>query len=415
MTFVSRLNTALLAVLALLVLSLAGCGESDKDNLVKVDFPEKLNHRVELRPSDSNESFRFAYVTDEGIKVVEEVEYTNGVTTYLFYRPDQTASKILEFYPPEKEGQMERRLKSEVYLAADGKSFSRHAAYALDGSLIRRGLRNPDGSYLTHYLRAGTDSVEVEVVYDKDLELKYEIAYHEDGSVKTRKERRSAYEMVTISYRADGSKLVEVTTTSSSHKGTFFAEDGVTIKAKFDETSYGTLDIEYFDKEGKLAYEVDYGREGKRTYTVFSGNDQADYRQQWKLVSGQFRCDAKGTYVLVEVEDFHKPGQYGRYNWSDVTDIDMYEDGKTPKKILVKEDGTRRLEVEFHPDGSVFKLSEYDSTGKVVNTTTFNPGEKDNPVTIDPKLLRLVESECLEIPARSEVAAPPQYYYDGPF
>lgn len=420
MSFVSKTAIALLAIAAaLLVLPLSGCGDRDADNLVRVDFPEKLNHRVSLRPSDSNESFRFAYVTDDDKKVVEEVEYKNGVTTYVFYRTDQTAEKILEFYPPDDpdpdhpsvQTQVERRMKSEVFLAADGKSYLRHTAFTLDGSVVRRGLRNPDGSYITHYLRAGTGSVEVEVLYDKDQNLQYETAYHENGVIKSRKERRSSYEIVTITYRDDGSKLLELTDSYYSRSGTFFKEDGVTPAVKFNETSYGSVTFEYLDAEGKLAHSVEYESDGDRTYTVFTGGDKASYRQRWKYVSGDKRCDANSTYRLLEVEEFHKVPQYGRYNWNDVTDVELQEDGVTPKTITVKEKGDRRLVVDYHPDGSVSRLVEFDAQGKELRTTTFRPGEKASPVTVKPSLLRFEATECLSIPAKAEVGTPPPMYY----
>ena len=383
-------------------------------NTMSVDFPEKLNHRVVLNPASQNESSRIEYRKDDGTRVVAEVDYTNGVTSYLFYRPDGKAvAKVLDFYPEETPGQVERRLKGETYFSNDGTRLTKHVAYREDGTVERRGERFPDQSYHTVYIGLDGVTVEVDKIYDKDENLVSERGFAEDGSVKYRTDKQG-YKLVTTTYRPDTTIYSIVENESSSQSGKFFQADGKTVKASFEKSTW-RLQIVYNDSKGVPEYEVAY-YDDRIEVLRLSPTGKVLYEQDLKLVGDRTsHCD--GTYDFTQVTEYHMWGS-ARYQKSTKRIINFAADGKTPVEVIYPTNKSRKFTYSVDSNGIVTGVREegnatgYGPGGAAQPAESYKVGDK---IAIDPAMVSLNTFECLTIPEKLKVEAPPYYYYGGPF
>ena len=78
-----------------------------------VSFPGKTKVRVHAPPASTQEDIRYITYPDKDSRIPEQeqIEYKNGVTGYIFYRPDGTIRETTEYWPA-VEGIAQRQLKS---------------------------------------------------------------------------------------------------------------------------------------------------------------------------------------------------------------------------------------------------------------------------------------------------------------
>lgn len=380
---------------------------------MSVDFPEKLNHRVVVNPESDKEVSHIEYRKDDGTRVIAEIEYTNGVTSYVFYRPDgNTVAKVLDFYPGDSPDQVKRRLKSESYLADDGNSLTTHIIYREDGTIERHGARLPDGMYKTVYFGADGKSVDKVKVFDKKEYLFSEVAYRDDGSIKYRIEKDDGY-LTTTSFREDGTVFSIVEDVGTVQKGRFFWDDGTTVKAKFERYNW-RLEFEYFDEKGDLKYVVNYYEERMEVQAISSEN-KILYEQDLDLV-GQKTSHCDGTYRFDEVTEYHMWGA-GRYQKKVKQVIEFGADGKTPLRVVVPTSNSLKFIYTLDDQGIVTSVEQkgnqtgYGQGGSTLPAVTYKVGDK---VDIDPDMISQKTFECLSLPDRLKVQAPTYYPY-APF
>ncbi len=401
-------------ILTILVAALVLVVSSWSDHrTMSVDFPEKLNHRVVVNPESDKESSHIEYRKDDGTRVIAEIDYTNGVTSYVFYRPDGKAvAKVLDFYPEDNPDEEKRRLKGETYFADDGHSLKTHLIYREDGTVERHGARLPDGMYKTVYFGADGKSVEKVRVFDQREYLFSEVAYREDGSIEYKTEKDDGY-LTTTSFREDGSVFSIVENVGTVQKGRYFQADGTTLKAKFEKYTW-KLEFEYFDEKGVLQYVVNYYDDRMEVQGI-SEADKILYEQDLKLVGDKTSyCD--GTYNFTEVTEYHMWGP-GRYQKKVKRVIEFASDGKTPLRVTVPTNKSLKYIYTLDDQGVVTAVEEkgnqtgYGSGGATLPAVSYKVGDK---VDIDPELVVRKEFECLSIPERLKTQAPVYYPY-SPF
>lgn len=387
-------------------------------DFLSTDFPETVSHKVQLNPESDKEVIRFSYVDDAGDTVVTEVEYTNGVTSYLFYREGGgSLKKVLDYYPSEGDGasNTERQLKSATEFDQSGEKMLRHFAYREDGTVERGGVRLPDGSYQTYYLDEKGKTVR-ERAFSKDEKMIYDLTFYPDGSPKIKTQRTSS-EITTITYRKDGTKYSEVKNGYSSHKGIIYWENGVTKKATFEESNW-RIEVEYFDENGVFKYEVEYYDDNMEVSHMRS--DGHELFEQDFAYTGTPRDDpaCEGTYVLKSVTEYHKFGK-SRYFRKTLRVIEFADDGITPVKIVVPTSDWNRFEYTLDDNLIVIDVKKekgsngYGTGGSKKGDVVYKLGEK---VDVAPHLIKPVKLECVEIPEKiTEGISAPAYYRYGPF
>lgn len=413
------LPLSIVALLAVLTVSLFFSWYDDQGKVVSTNFPEKTSHRVVLNPESDQEIIRVSYVNEDEVAVMTEVDYRNGVTSYLFYRADGiTLEKVLDFYPEDEEGQVDRRLKAETYFVESGDLLSSHTVYREDGSVLRRGERLNDDSYRTVHLRTDGITVERQRTFDEDQKLVSDLTYFEDGTVQVKTEKvSSGTAYLTTTFREDGTKFSQGKSGYyGSFSGVFFWEDGTTVKAKFEQSSW-RLEVEHHDQSGVHEYTVTYTKSGKSVEKINS-DGKVVFEQEYDLVGGdREKPVCEGTYVLTKVSEYHKWGQYA-YQKKTVKVVEFAEDGVTPVKILVPTTKSLKYIYNLDENGIVESIDETgNQTGRgdgdtVDGSVSFNVGDK---VELSPELVDARDFECLQIPERIEITNPNPYYYGGPF
>lgn len=395
-----RLLSTSVIVIVLASLVLAGLnfmpGNSGPD--AKIPYPENTNTRVSLAPheNESGEIYRLKVFDDSGNKVSESIDYANGVKSVLYFRTDGTVKEVQDFYPARDQSQ--RVMKSRVYMMSDGVSFARHLAFSQDGAVERTGHRLLDGSYSTVYFDGDSARIERQIVFSQDRELITEVVFRENGHMAKRTERNGGT-LATTYFRDNGTREYDVSgTKSGTISGSYYSSDGTSEVARFRDHGYSQTLTVFPDQENVSKVEVSYGTK-TRKYTVFGDNEKARIQQEWKLVDGDPRCDAKGTYVLEEVVKFPDTDFVGIYSWSDIIRITMNEDGSHPLKVVVKKKNSEALIYDYYPDGSVKKITDRSSGGKVQE---FEQGENFTGYSFDKSWIEFVPVDCISIPDKVE-------------
>ena len=289
------LPLSIVALLAVLFVVISFSWYDDQGKVVSTDFPQKTSHRVELRPESDKEVIRVNYVNKTGQTQITEIQYTNGVTSYLFFREDGTTlAKVLDFYPEESVGQTDRKLKAETNYTDSGDALANHTVYREDGSVLRRGQRQADDTYKTIHFAEDGISVVRQRSFDDDQDLISDYAYFPDGSVqvKVEKDGSSGSNYVTTTFREDGSKFSEAKSSYYNFTGTFFWEDGVTVKAKFESSSY-RLEVEHHNKSGVHEFTATY-RSDNMTVERINDEGQVLYEQVYSLVGEREGVQCQG-------------------------------------------------------------------------------------------------------------------------
>lgn len=403
---------AFLSVVAAVAIGLmvSSCGDPSP-RLTDTNFPEKTNTRVELAPSKANESIRYVYFAEDKVtKTLTQIEYNTGVTTYVFHNKAGKDTEIRSFYKS-ADGSDKRVMRSLIIMDDDGHSYKSHQVFREDGSLWKQGGRLTDGSYQTLYFFPGTGAIEKRLVSTKEQQLQSEELYTPDGKITEKTVKVSDYELSTTRYAPDG-KMVSVINDSKwgSRSGKFFYEDGTTIKMSFSSSSY-RIDVYYYDRSGVLTLEVEYFTDSMTT-TVYAPGEKAQYKQEWKLVSGTSLCDA--TFQLKGVEEYWKWGSY-RYSKETKQVIQVGPDGKTPTKIVTDRTNSwsnNRTELDFYPDGSVSKEVKYDAQSNPTSTKTYKQGERT--LNLKKEFFEKPVFQCLDVPPSKlkEPVEQPQYEYE---
>jgi hypothetical protein len=383
---------------------------------VSDNFPEKTQTRIELRPDSEREDIRYVYMADDKkTKTLTQIEYRNGVTSYVFHRADGTAREMKEFYPAAegdtttKGSPAARQLKSQVAFDTDGKSYVSHVTFRLDGSKERQGERTASGQYQTKWFFEDGVAVNRLRVFGSDKTLFSEDEYRKDGTLASQSRRPNSYELVTKFFNETGKLTHEFTENRwNGLSGTFYNADG-TVRAKFSDSSY-RLVVSYYDK-GLVWLEVEY-QSDRMEITEYAPNDKPLYRQVYMRVgtSGE-ECTA--TYKLKMVEEFYKWGQSNpRWNKEIKNTLIMNDEGtvalrsETRKYSWAKE----RTEKELRPDGSVISVKQYNDDDKVISS---RPGTDADAVDVK-RLTKKPAFECLPLPPKDKrfKSQPVNYYYD---
>ena len=115
----------------------------------EAEFPERLQERLLLPNSELREVRRTVrYADDNFTRVRAEVEFEDGTSGYLNFRPNGTISTYGIFYPVETVGSVSNpQLKMEAEFEDDGIHYRWEKHYFENGILRRSGVRLASGNY----------------------------------------------------------------------------------------------------------------------------------------------------------------------------------------------------------------------------------------------------------------------------
>lgn len=271
---------AAFAALSFFTLSLSG-----RSNPLQV-FPQRSMSTLRLPDASQGIHSRVEKRSADGKRVLEavselKVDGIDGITKFEYFR-DTDGSKRREeqFYPVK--GTAPRQLKSHFNVAEDGSTVNADASFRQDGTLVRQGERQPDGSYVIVWYHADGKSVARRQMIDAKNKALGEVAFRADGS----KELESV--LVT-----EGSTQVMRTTTFSTanlrqsvaikwpccrEEVTTFRSDGDTIETRMVMQTYST-NVEYFDANKELTHTRAFTHEGMTV--VFFREGKPWFKQYW--------------------------------------------------------------------------------------------------------------------------------------
>jgi len=295
-------QATVVACLSVLLLQ-TGCDRTPSDELPI--FPQKAAASLVL-PSNEHEDRRLVSYWPDGASVRSvQIEYKNGITSNLYFRPRGTLERIEEFYPRVEQAAMRVR-KSIVEIADDGVSFSRHEAYRPDGTLARQGERVDEGRYVTYHLdQSGLR--QKRLTFDKGKQFLEQEEYFSSGLASRRLTRSSPSTYRHEIFAPDGARVADIEDRKyTGLEGRFFYPDG-RVKANLDGHRLG-YDIEYFDQESKKRWWVEFLGDSIQV-TAFDTAGNEPYKQYWHRAPGDGRtwCNG-GIYHLKKVEVLSRDG-----------------------------------------------------------------------------------------------------------
>lgn len=341
------------------------------------------------------------YKSDNFTKMLEQIEYQDGVTTLLYFGPDNFATRMVEYYPASSpDGK--RQIKSEVYFKPRSSDFSSHQAFLKDGTLVKVGKRLYDNNYRT-------------------------LTYFDDG-VKLQKVQVFAFDKFMLSqsvYRKNGSKS-QVTTTSPSRDtfvwnydergklwmmyelpgatwmapgGKFYRLDGRSVKAEFKMYELET-NITYFDEREREIFEVSFKKEEKEMVVLAlhakSGNPL--YEQRWRHVNGKFDCT--GKFALVQTSDYASGSVI--YSRQSRREIIMSANSEYVRQIRVltnPDEESQGVDYFLYPSGFLESKRTFVKDTVVTKVQNFADGvSRQKVIQVDPRLVKSPSVECLALP-----------------
>lgn len=398
-------------IVVLAALLLSSCGEEPEKTIE--NFPVRLSHRLQLSTKNPHEVEHWVYVKEDGVtKVVEQIEYDTGVTSYIFYRPDQFADKLIEYYPGKTPDVKNRQVKSEIVFEPESSDFQYHKGYLPDGTLVKTGRRLYDGSYKTITYFEDGKTLNKEQLFARDKFMISESEYRKDGS-KSQVTTSDKYKNRFIwKYREDNTLWLMYEIPSwpwSTPGGKYYREDGRSILAEF-KTYYKEKIIVYVDEHDKNRFRVQYDEDPQKGMTILAFDTKSGevlFQQRWKHLSGSFNCD--GKYLLEKTVQY-KSGSTLYYRLVE-RQIIMTADGKSIDKVRIpiKPDGDESEGVDYYlyPSGFVASKRTFVKHRVVTRFESFLDGSYNEPlIQVNPGLLRHPDFTCLPIPEFERTAKP---------
>ena len=371
----------------------------------EAEFPERLQERLLLPDSELREVRRtVSYAADNFTKVKAEVEFADGSSGYLDYRPDGTVAAYAVFYPvgadETGESGSKAQLKMEAEFEDDGIHYRWEKHYFENGILRRSGLRLASGNYeVKEYLEDGVQ-LAGNYVFDAKGEIYSDVEYYANGVTK---------KLVKVD-KANGTEITlfnEQGLKTSYHKVRYseivletYRADGVTPDIRFEQKAEGSqfstsyyIYATYYKPDGSVDHERKFGRHYMHvTFRDDQGN--VVFRQQYKAKNG-------GGENLTSLEPDHwylegvMLGDQYDYGQSSYW---FHEDGSFMRHVYPSDPsnpnvGTMSVK-SYHPDGSLqsYRRPDPANAGKWLQDN-YKPGEKTEPFDMD-----LLEGRHLPVP-----------------
>lgn len=314
------------AGLALVVALLLALFESPASTGTDQLFPELAHERIRtaLQPESSDEYMRtYRYAADGVTKENALVDFRDGSTGYINYRPDGSVSTFGSYYPAADSAVATPKLQAEY--DTDGRSFLFERRYREDGSIIREGRRQADGSYLIRDYFEGGNRLAGEEVYARDAKLIRLTHWFDDGTVKKSVSADKSGAVTTEEFYPGGARqYYHRVRNDSDEVWEYYREDGKTLVQRFKmvevsamrSVSYHVL-AQYFKPDGSISQEREFHR-SSMLVRFFDEDGKLAWVQRWKHINW---LNAKGDDLKLT------PDQYvfeGLYLGKEIFDKDSY-------------------------------------------------------------------------------------------
>lgn len=369
-------------------------------------FPERIANRISVPVQGSNEERRTEFYDSDKVTLrLREIQYKNGVTSYIHFRPNKKAERMEEYYPAEN-GSETRVLKTLVVYEDDGVLFVSHQSWRPDQTLIKDGARQSDGTYRTTTFFKDGVTIERVQNFTRKRDMTDETVYRTDG-VKARVTlvTQNGERQVTV-YRAD--KATEVTymtmvisrsqSSASGSTGKVYSDDGQKVIANFES---GTFKTEFTflnpDEKPRLTVRFERTTAGHLTVDTYVQDAQVKLSQVYlRRADSVHGCS--GTYVLSTVDQFAADNSaMGKRPYRRIY---LDEDGITVKSVAVPDQNYyftgKGILYELYPSGFVARKKVFSNHNTVSSVTDYTDNQYREPAAevTDRSILNRPDFEC---------------------
>lgn len=381
--------------------------KSERGNMpMKGAFPQKISNRLSVPPQEKNEVERIDYyAADNKTLVMTEITYRNGITTYIYFRENKKAERMVEYYPSTPQ-MPDRALKTEVFYQEDGVLFVSHRSLREDGTLIKRGFRQENGDYRTLTFFTDGVTIEREQNFTKRKALIDETVFRLDGSKSRTIVMNKQSEREVTYLRPD--KTVQMTlvlpyNVYTGPSGKVYSADGKTVLYSFDVTLYATK-LTFLNPDETTNMEVRFEKTqiGHLTVNKYTVNSQIKFSQVYFRKEGtEHGCS--GTYVLKQVDEYAADNsELGKRPFRRIY---LSDDEKSVKAVAIPDQNYyymgRGVLYELYPSGFVSAKKVYTSHKTIASDEKF-PDEKYREKQVEginPAMLQRPTFECPNLPS----------------
>lgn len=237
------------------------------------------------------------------------------------------------------------RIKHEIYYDSDGRVLT-DAKMRLDGSRIRSGTRQPDGTYLVvMYYEDGTSPQITRKLEESGSPVEEE-QFRRDGSLSSSTEHKR-HRSITTSFSTSGIKTLRLTRNKSLSQEVieYFDEKDEVVLTSVEHTNMETI-ARYFDADGKPLEVREFWTD--RLFITIFDKGVPSFRQRWARSGGD---DNHPEYTFDALLYLDSQARITRI-------IDFDDESLEPETIEAIEDpgqywSSARIEVTLTLDGKI--------------------------------------------------------------
>ena len=287
------------------------------------DFAPGTTVRIFLPEQGSLEKLRYErYAADKVSRTVTDIEYVDGSSEQITYWGDNNLRRAsIKYFKQEDNGNASgptanqtrnKQLKSKAtFDHRTGKHYTSHQVYRIDGTLERTGELLGDGRYRTSYYWLDGKTLSRQRIFSHSRDFVSEQIFREDGSLFADVVQGQSDQREIVLYWPNGARQANYSSNLvNGTRGTYYAEDGVTVVCQFYRSYWASEEI-YYNTAGQIWQKrIAYSGSGSLTISLFATNGQLVAEQFWKVRPAY---NDKPAYKVMSSVALYRDGQTRPY------------------------------------------------------------------------------------------------------
>lgn len=264
------------------------------------DFAPGTTVRIFLPEQGSLERIRYErYAPDKVSRTVTDIEYVDGSSEQITYWGDnnlrRTSVKYFKQADEDKSNNatngtrasnpsQTKQLKSKAtFDHRTGKLYTSHQVYRLDGTIERTGELLEDGRYKTSYYWNDGKTLSRQRIFSQSRTFESEQIFREDGSLFADVVQGQSDQREIVLYWPNGALQANYSSNLvNGTRGTYYAEDGVTVVCEFYRSYWASEEI-YYSAGHVWQKRIAYPGSGSLIISLFATDGKLVAEQFWKV------------------------------------------------------------------------------------------------------------------------------------
>jgi antitoxin component YwqK of YwqJK toxin-antitoxin module len=308
------------------------------------DFAPGTTVRIFLPDHSSSEKIRYErYAADRVSRTVTDIEYVDGSSEQITYWGDNNLRRASVKYFQDDDSQpaaskQNKRVKSRAtFDHRTGQLYTSHQVYRLDGTLERTGELLSDGRYQTNYYWSDGKTLSRQRIFNQSRVYVSEKIFREDGSLLADVVQGQSDQREIVLYWPNGARQANYSSNLvNGARGTFFAEDGVTVVCEFYR-SYWSVEEIYYNSNGQIWQKrLAYRGNGSMTISLFAADGTTPASSSTATANSG---NTAGTLVAVQFWKM-RPTYDGKPAYKVLSSVALYSGGQgRPYRIITFSNG----------------------------------------------------------------------------